>query len=595
MFSKFHMARNSANIFKYKNIKLGYYLTASLLLFWIFVMFSRLLYADDSVFWTMRRTSSVSVNILNDNIKVTFNKVYEMLADIMFYGRVNGGQVAIDPVVDLDRNGYVAYLPHSGFSNQLIELENALITAHILNRTLILPPAYIGHSKSFSWKPYPDMKKKLRDLELLNFNKIMTYLPEDAQEFFDHFSYTLDSINNVALIPWSAIIDLKRLNGVASVIDINTFIKLGFIKTTADVLEIRDYDRYAYRIADKLPVESKFIVDNSHNDLHLAVLHPEPFDSTLYWRMQNYIVMNNVDMDGETNDVPVFLGQYSHILNLQRMKSVYEVSVQAKLIHFGSMFGNSRVELASPDYKTVAKEIQEALVLSNSIIEEIADMIISKIGGHNGYLAIHLRLGDGTFVDKAGKSVNMATKTIEKLLKTNNYDIIYIATDIHNNSTLKEELLGPLGPYLPRIRFFSDFHDEIAPHLQRFDDWRVNNLNQRDSFTGIPQWDADMTGLFDFVESLDMRRLESEEEIDSKTTKLKGLTNKIIRNIRQETNIVGPTRFSQMFIPFIEQIVCAYGHNVVGTKGSTFSTIIERMFLHYNSKLQDSTRKFKYI
>src|SRR5712671_3500841 len=40
---------------------------------------------------------------------------------------------------------YLAYLPHSGFHNQRIALENALVLARILNRTLLVPPARLGN------------------------------------------------------------------------------------------------------------------------------------------------------------------------------------------------------------------------------------------------------------------------------------------------------------------------------------------------------------------------------------------------------------------------------------------------------------------
>ena len=40
---------------------------------------------------------------------------------------------------------YLAYLPHSGFHNQRIAFENALILAQILNRTLLVPPVRLGN------------------------------------------------------------------------------------------------------------------------------------------------------------------------------------------------------------------------------------------------------------------------------------------------------------------------------------------------------------------------------------------------------------------------------------------------------------------
>ncbi|KAG0096304.1 hypothetical protein BGZ93_004743 [Podila epicladia] len=39
---------------------------------------------------------------------------------------------------------YITFLPHSGFHNQRSELENALVLARLLNRTLIIPKVYLG-------------------------------------------------------------------------------------------------------------------------------------------------------------------------------------------------------------------------------------------------------------------------------------------------------------------------------------------------------------------------------------------------------------------------------------------------------------------
>lgn len=45
-----------------------------------------------------------------------------------------------------DNIKYLTYLPHSGFHNQRIEMENALLLSYILNRTLLLPKANLGNS-----------------------------------------------------------------------------------------------------------------------------------------------------------------------------------------------------------------------------------------------------------------------------------------------------------------------------------------------------------------------------------------------------------------------------------------------------------------
>ncbi|KAI7821545.1 hypothetical protein BC939DRAFT_478259 [Gamsiella multidivaricata] len=50
-----------------------------------------------------------------------------------------------DRSIDLDPSTkYLTFLPHSGFHNQRTELENALLLARLLNRTLIMPKVYLG-------------------------------------------------------------------------------------------------------------------------------------------------------------------------------------------------------------------------------------------------------------------------------------------------------------------------------------------------------------------------------------------------------------------------------------------------------------------
>lgn len=41
---------------------------------------------------------------------------------------------------------FLLYAPHSGFSNQLSELRNAILFAAILNRTLVVPPVLDHHA-----------------------------------------------------------------------------------------------------------------------------------------------------------------------------------------------------------------------------------------------------------------------------------------------------------------------------------------------------------------------------------------------------------------------------------------------------------------
>ena len=56
----------------------------------------------------------------------------------------DSGSKMEDEFVKKHSAGYIAYIPHSGLGNQWVELENALVIAAMLNRTLVLPPVYLG-------------------------------------------------------------------------------------------------------------------------------------------------------------------------------------------------------------------------------------------------------------------------------------------------------------------------------------------------------------------------------------------------------------------------------------------------------------------
>lgn len=54
---------------------------------------------------------------------------------------------------------YITFLPHSGFHNQRTELENALLLARLLNRTLIMPKVYLG--PPMPWLTFPMLHSRL--------------------------------------------------------------------------------------------------------------------------------------------------------------------------------------------------------------------------------------------------------------------------------------------------------------------------------------------------------------------------------------------------------------------------------------------------
>ncbi|KAI9606304.1 hypothetical protein KEM48_002016 [Puccinia striiformis f. sp. tritici PST-130] len=66
-----------------------------------------------------------------------------------------------------DRDQYLSYLPHSGFHNQRIALENALTLAKVLNRTLIIPPCILG--TAVPWIEFDKLSHRLRTISSIGY------------------------------------------------------------------------------------------------------------------------------------------------------------------------------------------------------------------------------------------------------------------------------------------------------------------------------------------------------------------------------------------------------------------------------------------
>ncbi|EIE86985.1 hypothetical protein RO3G_11696 [Rhizopus delemar RA 99-880] len=140
----------------------------------------------------------------------------------------------------LEEQRYLAYLPHSGLSNQRIELANALLLAHMLNRTLIIPPAFLGNV--FGWMPGEQLMDHISWLttpkpftklcQKPTPSKLMTYIRQSRCDEYRH----------LGIMPWSELHDLSPLMP-----DIKyKFQDIMSINTIQEDLGLSDQDIYIY-------------------------------------------------------------------------------------------------------------------------------------------------------------------------------------------------------------------------------------------------------------------------------------------------------------------------------------------------------------
>ena len=243
---------------------------------------------------------------------------------------------------------YLSYLPHSGFHNQRIALENALVMAHLLDRTLLIPPVRLGKG-IVTYFPFDDLYKlvatsgKDRLSHCANVHSWKS-LPVECTEYFEYTLVSWSWLSNLSSISINQPL-LYRWN----MSDFWLRDCLGI--SLNDTFSVKDMSLYHHRFVDA-----------------------DPFD------MPSARFNDSVSIS--------LLAQVPH-----------------RLLQIGSLFGSSRLRLRRHHDLEIRARIRESMVFSNKLFLDIADSINSSLGGV--YLAAHIRLGDWQFIEKGEKNVRL--------------------------------------------------------------------------------------------------------------------------------------------------------------------------------------------
>ncbi|TFK45754.1 hypothetical protein OE88DRAFT_1740021 [Heliocybe sulcata] len=240
---------------------------------------------------------------------------------------------------------FLSYLPHSGFHNQRIAFENALVLSRMLNRSLIIPPVRLGNSPL----RYMNFTKLERQLALsgkegLHHCALSSQYQYQPVECYDYFDYTL--------VSWRSFMDLTVLRTAHSLVERwdSSQSWLQELNITQDeTYTLEDSSAYHFRFVDsraELSADQKFQESIQIEDLAQA---------------------------------------------------------SAKLLQIGTLFGSSRLRLRKPENLALRRNIRRNMTLSNPILLSITDSIGAVMG--NVYLAVHIRIGDGVFSERQQQNV----------------------------------------------------------------------------------------------------------------------------------------------------------------------------------------------
>ncbi|OBZ86255.1 hypothetical protein A0J61_05692 [Choanephora cucurbitarum] len=421
---------------------------------------------------------------------------------------------------------YVTYLPHSGFHNQRIELENAFLLAAYLNRTLLLPSVYLGNP-AFPWLRFDKMYERLL-LQTKNGLDYCSQIRDDEPMPSECLTY-----KQWTAIPWTFFYDFK---------------------------ELRKHVRIVFR--DDLSLE--WIQDHlnaTEQDIYLFKDY-SPFDYRIY--------------DLAESKTP--LTRFVHRIELEALEAIEE-----KVLHFGSVFGSYRVLAQTEDHRDFFKLVRKDMIFTNPTLMTVAERIVKKLGGVGSFVGLHVRVGDGLFKVRASiqiddlfhRLVDDFTDLMESELK-NIYDRDHDQDRKENNEyeirQLREDYQNATDGFdMPiRVQHPADNQESLGPasdSLQlscQVGDGRNDRFAKTTVFiaTDCPQPRAHplLRKLFavfpcTFVLSDFKDDLSELSQIEVMQEKVK---------------------LESYLIPMVDAIISAQGHTFYGTNSSTFSTYIER-------------------
>jgi hypothetical protein len=243
---------------------------------------------------------------------------------------------------------YLAYLPHSGFHNQRIALENALVLARILNRTLLVPPAHLG-TNFFSYHKFDELYRLLvhsGKQGLLHCSKLPSRV--FAPECWDYNDYTH--------VSWEWLVDLSSLAVEQPLFQHELFTYPWLENPPPDALTLRDQTAYDFRFVDYTPTPHARPHPRYHTAYPIATL----------------------------------------------------AASDAQLIQLGTLFGSARLHLTQHEHRVARTAIRERMAFTNPYLRRASLAAAHALGGPDAFLAAHVRLANGPFLAVQAQTVRVA-------------------------------------------------------------------------------------------------------------------------------------------------------------------------------------------
>ncbi|CAG8795692.1 8674_t:CDS:1, partial [Racocetra persica] len=298
---------------------------------------------------------------------------------------------------------YLTYLPHDGFNNQRIALENAIFLSWFLNRTLIIPPLLLFKGDA------PRIRRP--------YDKLSNFLSQSIHPNKNHFKFCFRKKNceiiTYTMYNWEKLVDFT------------------FLKHNIKYIHRQDFN-FKYLLAS-LHIDNSAEVYNVTRDKHRY--------------QQRYY-------DDATSTIE--LDKFKERVNLIDLSKRSE-----KLINFGSLFSSTRIVRQLPESIEFWNRLIKEMLPNNPTIINILDKIINKIGGINSFIGVHARLRDGPFARNQKRTINRLIQRIQTDFKDNVCltTKIFLAIDLNRDQIS----LQPFFQTFSCIYILDDFNDLLEP------------------------------------------------------------------------------------------------------------------------------------
>lgn len=409
---------------------------------------------------------------------------------------------------------YLAYLPHSGFHNQRIALENAFVLAYASNRTLLIPPIRLGN-KPIRYVEY-DTLSQYHELSGREGLKHCLHIPAYVSRPLECSHYSESSY-----LSWTSLVDFASLYAHVphrhtpsmSPNWSSTYMDL----TPADIYTLKDESPYQYRFVDAISSASQR-QDKYQEDVHISRL----------------------------------------------------LSIEQTLLQFGTLFGTTRLVLANPDNLFVQDTIRRQMAFTNQDLLRVANAISQSLG--NSFSAVHLRLGDGSFQSKNEMTVNKIwLKLLHGVIGLSFSEICQLASQCGADvSDICDQEEMEIGRGLLHMKRPPDAFHENLPLASvicrglKHQDPKLGRLNQP-LFVATDVPSPNNHSLL----SVFRRTFPCIFFLDDFQTELKPL-----EGIRSPSDGVYLYPF---ILPFVDALVASKALNIVGTDKSTFSKYMKEI------------------